>query len=78
MSNLNMDVLDLLADEDFNLEKEVLAMDQSKEFGYVPNMNCPVPECNVPGAFPSRAKYHDIGRRDTSLKTKSGVVHSNH
>lgn len=32
-------------------------MDQPKGFGYVPSMNCPVLDCNVPGAFPSRAKY---------------------
>lgn len=57
MSNSDMDVLDLLADKDFSLEEVILTMDQQKESGYIPNMNCPVPDCNVPGAFPSRAKY---------------------
>ena len=55
MSNLDIDVLDLFADEGFSLEEAFLTMDQPKEFGYVSNMNCPVPDCNVPGTFSSRA-----------------------
>jgi hypothetical protein len=57
MSNLDIDVLDLMADGDFNLEEAILTLDAVKEFGYVANMMCPVADCYFPGTFPSRAKY---------------------
>lgn len=53
----DIEVLDLIANEDFNIEDAVLGLDQEREVGYVANMQCPVPECNFQGNFPPREKY---------------------
>lgn len=60
MSSLNMDVdlhvdvLDLMAEEDFHFEETIFSL-EVQEFGYAANM-CPVVDCNFQGTFPSRAK----------------------
>lgn len=63
MSSFNMendhgqvDVLDLMAEDDFYFEESVFDLDE-QDFGYVANMKCPIADCNVQGTFPSRAKF---------------------
>uniref|UniRef100_K1QSZ0 Uncharacterized protein n=1 Tax=Magallana gigas TaxID=29159 RepID=K1QSZ0_MAGGI len=51
-----IDVLDIMADDDFNFEESIFNL-EVKEFGYVANMGCPVADCNFQGTFPSRAKF---------------------
>lgn len=54
--NACIDVLDIMADDDFNFEESIFNL-EVKEFGYVANMGCPVADCNFQGTFPSRAKF---------------------
>lgn len=66
-----IDVLDIMADDDFNFEESIFNL-EVKEFGYVANMGCPVADCNFQGTFPSRRNSSTIGKSVMFVRYRSG------